>query len=206
MNQLHNIWEEVLSSYPQGLAKLRKVLKIYETPSRHYHNLKHLSEMTRIFQEYRSTLVNFSDLIFACLWHDIVYDTQNKDNEEQSYNMWISDSAEMRIPVKQQEKVGNFILATKKHTLNNEDSDMAIFLDADLAILGSDENRYGEYMRDIRKEYSHIPDAEFGTGRAALLKKFLERPNIYFNSEIGERFEKKARQNLQSEIAILMGD
>jgi predicted metal-dependent HD superfamily phosphohydrolase len=95
------------------------------------------------------------------------------------------------------------ILATKKHQLSLESKDLKFFLDADLVILGAAADRYDRYAADVRKEYAHVPEADYRAGRSAVLKKFLERPRLYFTEAMRERFEAAARENLQREIMLL---
>eukprot|EP00007_Cunea_sp_BSH-02190019_P001729 CAMPEP_0174233664 /NCGR_PEP_ID=MMETSP0417-20130205/3647_1 /TAXON_ID=242541 /ORGANISM="Mayorella sp, Strain BSH-02190019" /LENGTH=91 /DNA_ID=CAMNT_0015311915 /DNA_START=64 /DNA_END=336 /DNA_ORIENTATION=- len=53
-------------------------------------------------------------------------------------------------------------------------SDLAYFLDFDLAILGARATCYAKYAAQIRSEYAHIPEAAYCDGRVAVLRRFLD--------------------------------
>ena len=46
--------------------------------------------------------------------------------------------------------------------------DVAVDLDADLAILGAEKGVYDGYAEAIRREYAHVPDEEFSDQRACV--------------------------------------
>ena len=82
--------------------------------------------------------------------------------------------------------------------------DLAIFLDADLSVLGSSASRYAEYAESIRMEYANVPWSAFQSGRIAVLKRFLDvRPSLYFTDRARELMEASARSNIQGEIQRL---
>jgi predicted metal-dependent HD superfamily phosphohydrolase len=78
-----------------------------------------------------------------------------------------------------------------------------VLLDADLAVLGSHEDRYRRYASDIRKEYAWVPEAEYRAGRKKVLEAFLARPRIYWNDSIHDQREGIARANLIRECEDL---
>ena len=55
----------------------------------------------------------------------------------------------------------------------------------------------------MRAEYSHISDADFQSGRKAILEGFLERDRLFFTTAGQARFEVPARANLRREIDSL---
>ena len=91
------------------------------------------------------------------------------------------------------------LLATKLHeTGDSIDTDLQIFIDFDMSIIGCEDiNRYDEYTRKIRLEYSHVSDSDWvsdTTGRVAFLKKTLRISSHTTLSEDDERIgTKKAR-------------
>jgi predicted metal-dependent HD superfamily phosphohydrolase len=196
-------WEETLFPKEGGRDMLLSVLDAYDTPGRYYHTLLHLTEMTEILCEYRAALPDFTATICACLWHDIVYDARRSDNEEASIQRWYKDADTLELPQAQVDRGATFIAATKKHQPTDDSFDMALFLDADLAVLGAARARYRSYLHAIRREYAHVPENAYREGRIGVLKKFLRRAQIYFTPALRERFESAARENLAYEIALL---
>ncbi|KEG07189.1 hypothetical protein DQ04_10621020 [Trypanosoma grayi] len=82
-------------------------------------------------------------------------------------------------------------------------SDLHLFLDLDLAILGSEAARYQQYAADVRWEYSWHSEADFRLGRAAFLRGFLQHPRWYKTKFFYDALEVRARANVQAEVAAL---
>jgi len=62
---------------------------------------------------------------------------------------------------------------------------------------------YAVYAAQIRAEYAHLAHADYCRGRAAVLRRFLERPRLYFTAAAHDAWEARARANLAREIADL---
>ncbi len=188
-----NARERFLALGPRDVAErwLRELQTRYSEPHRHYHTLAHIEHMLELLPHADETVV-------AAVWfHDAVYDGPR--NEERSAELAACALHELgfaQIPL-----VERMILATKRHERGDLPEPALAFLDADLAILGSDRERYDEYVRQVRQEYAHVPDDAFRTGRNAILRAFLSRPRLYFTDEFFERFERAARANLQRELS-----
>lgn len=100
--------------------------------------------------------------------------------------------------------VFRYIIATKTHKIDpsSDDTDLKYFLDFDLAVLGKPTEDYNRYAHQIRREYIHVPDEKYLTGRAAVLDH-LRQGDLYFTAEFRELFDSKARENLSREIVSL---
>ena len=79
----------------------------------------------------------------------------------------------------------------------------ALLVSIDLAILGSDPGRYRDYAADVRREYAHLSDADWRSGRSAVLKRLLEADPLFPDSTFRARLESQARRNLQAELKAL---
>ena len=64
---------------------------------------------------------------------------------------------------------------------------------------------FERYEVAIRKEYEHVPENAFATGRAAILRKFLERPAIYFTEFFQLKYEVVSRENLRRSLRRFSG-
>lgn len=168
----------------------------YVWEGRFYHTMVHIQSMLEFLEKRRWSIQDWKSVVLATFFHDAVYDTLRNDNEDKSVEFmqqsWIVNT--------QAEKL---ILATKKHVLNSEIPDSAIFLDADLSILGAPQSLYIEYSQNIRKEYSHVPLDNYTQGRIQVLSHFLKRDYIYFDSTVRGALENGARENLSNEIKQL---
>jgi len=137
-------------------------------------------------------------LIEAIWWHDVVYDPKRSDNEEQS-----SQLAEQHVDPGISAEVGLLVRLTKTHEVAPGDRRGAVLISIDLSILGAAPLIYDTYADAIRKEFAHVPDADYRFGRAKVLKRFLERQVIYPEAPFAKRFDRMARENLAREIAML---
>lgn len=196
-------WDKLFSPLKPGPETLTAILGEYKAFGRHYHTQEHIAEMTLLLREFRDNFLSWADILFACLYHDIVYDARRSDNEELSAGRFEADAAKLGIAEPHRGHVTQLIMATRKHELSDESLDMKLFLDADLAILGAPQERYQGYAAGVRKEYNHVPEADYRAGRSAVLKKFLARPQLYFSEAMRRRFETQARANLAREIDML---
>lgn len=207
-NRVQDIWAEALEKLnvreELGKSYLNAILQAYAHPTRFYHNLQHLQEITDFIETSNIPLDYPGEVLFALLFHDVVYDSKASDNEEQSAEAAVRSLTEMNISKESIERVSQLILATKKHLPIVGLKDSLIFLDADLSILSSTPERYTQYAEAIRKEYSWVPHTDYCTKRAEVMRGFLNREKIYFYSEKYPEREDQARRNISFEIDTLL--
>lgn len=178
-----------------------QIVVAYSSPNRFYHNLEHINHVLEVIQTLESQIQNINTIQFAAWYHDIIYDTKTKDNEEQSAEYALTVLSSLSIPSNIIQKVRFLILTTKNHQISTNDVEAQALLDADLAILGSRLCEYNKYAESIRQEYIWIPEVKYFTTRKQVLQKFLQRDNIYFTQLMQQEKEQAARNNLQREIA-----
>ena len=141
----------------------------------------------------RSTAAEITDgeAVEAAIWfHDAVYDTRKADNEAESAKL----ATQMLAGVAAGERlefIAAMIRASAKHAIPDAmqgaaAKDCALFLDMDLAILGSAAGEFDAYERAVRLEYGWVPEEAWITGRSKVLRNFLGRPFIYGTTAISE--------------------
>lgn len=182
---------------------------LYRAEDRHYHNLAHIEAMLGLASDFRS-LVHDPEAVEAAIWfHDAVYDSRAKDNEAKSAAL-AERKLFGRTDAERLARIAAMINATAIHQLppfENEKaaSDAALFLDMDLAILGAEPGAFDAYEGAVRREYAWVEEPMWRAGRAAVLKSFLTRPQIFHTPEFRQRFEPRARQNLARSLKVLEG-
>jgi predicted metal-dependent HD superfamily phosphohydrolase len=168
-------------------------------PHRHYHTTEHITAVLRHLDDLHASTPTAR---LAAFFHDAVYDPARSDNEAQSAELAREVLKAVERP--EADDVAAIVLATAKHELPTDaPRDTAAFLDADLAILAARPEVYDTYTANVRAEYSHIADAEFRSGRQAILEGFLQRDRLFFTTAGQARFDVPARANLRREIAQL---
>ncbi|MBI5359797.1 MAG: hypothetical protein HZA48_04355 [Planctomycetes bacterium] len=175
----------------------------YRSAGRAWHTLEHIRQILAFLKKRRVEINDWPSVQLAAWFHDVVYDTKAKDNEEQSALYARECLKQLGIPPEVVKHTTALIRATKKHKAIPHDKDSRIFLDADLSILGSGKKDYDNYAAKIRKEYAWAPEELYRTGRKKALTGFLKRKHIYFTAAVRNELEKRARRNLRREIAQL---
>lgn len=177
-----------------------RLLSAYNEHHRMYHTLQHLDECLSLLDRHSCER---ADLIEMALWfHDAVYDPQANDNEERSAELARSALSESGLASTAITEVQRLIMLTKSHQ-PGVGLDDPLLIDIDLAILGQSEERFAEYERQIRHEYSWVPDQIYRAKRVEVLAAFLQRQDIFLTRQFHELFEARARANLCQLIASL---
>jgi predicted metal-dependent HD superfamily phosphohydrolase len=207
MMHLLERWRQLLINFSvsgeAGTAVFEGMLIRYGEDGRYYHTLDHVIQVLDAIAELRPLAQDYTAVQLAAWFHDIIYNPQMADNEAQSAAYAESVLMGLSVPAETIRKVSRMILATAEHTNPTHDPDTYLLLDADLAILGSNEAGYLAYSQAIRLEYSHVPEAAYKNGRIAALNRFLKRPRIYYTPLLYERLEIRARENMIGEIGRL---
>jgi predicted metal-dependent HD superfamily phosphohydrolase len=165
----------------------------YSEPHRRYHTIEHIRELLALLPE-------ASEEVLAAVWfHDLIYDRRGA-NEERSADVAHEALTDLHFPRASVERVTKMILATRNHEPGDLPEEAKLFLDADLAILGSPRERYREYAEAIRFEYSWVPDEAFRAARDGVLRSFIAKPFIYRTDVMRQRFEVQARENIAWEL------
>ncbi|MDO8504401.1 MAG: N-methyl-D-aspartate receptor NMDAR2C subunit [Candidatus Liptonbacteria bacterium] len=177
----------------------------YSESHRAYHTLEHIVNCLDEFEQVQHLVGNPNAVEFALWYHDAIYNTKAKDNEEKSAELAVGAAKRTSLPGNLGQSAANLILATK-HAEIPADPDSRFLVDIDLSILGQSEDRFDEYERQIRKEYAWVPEDAFVSGRGAILKSFLGRPSIYSTEFFRNKYEAQARLNIARSIARLSGN
>ena len=85
----------------------------------------------------------------------------------------------------------------------DDDRGREVLIAADLAVLAAEPAAYGDYVRNVRREYGHLDDTEWRVGRTAFTEAMLERSHIFPPALGLDRWERRARANLTAELAAL---
>jgi len=186
-----------------------ELVSAYTAPGRYYHDLRHIETLVGL-ADARADVIADRDAVEAAIWfHDAIYDTRRNDNEERSAALAAARLAdatgEDRIA-----RIVAMIRATAGHALPGfadaaAKRDCALFLDMDLAILGSPQADFDAYEVAVRREYDWVTEPQWKRGRRAVLAGFLARPAIYATARFQASHEAAARRNLARAMARLDG-
>ncbi|MEJ3743340.1 metal-dependent phosphohydrolase [Actinomycetes bacterium KLBMP 9797] len=177
------------------------LLDRWREPHRHYHTVAHLTTMLSIVEQYGEA----AEVRLATWYHDAVYDPRaaGDANERASAALARTELTALGVPAPAVAEVHRLVLLTASHSPPPTDAAGALLCDADLAILASAPADYDRYADAVRREYAHVPDQAFRTGRAAVLKTLLALPTLYRAVPPAAEWEVRARTNLHRELATL---
>lgn len=204
-DESHELRERLRQRWPlPGDEPLREeLLDAWGSPGRGYHDLQHLDEVLERLDELAPTLSHAGPTVALAAWfHDAVHDPE-PDPEGRSA-AWAVRA--LRGGDVDADEVARLVLLTREHSPAADDVEGVALCDADLAVLASGRERYRDYCRGVRQEYGHLDDATFAAGRAAVLRRFLQRPHLFASTHARERWEAAARLNVAREIAELSAD
>lgn len=162
----------------------------------------HIAACLSLFDELRPLFVEPDEAEWALWLHDVVYNTQAHDNEQQSaqyaeHLLRSGGAYEAAI-----QRIVTLILATQ-HSSVVTSGDAALVVDIDLSILGSPPSTFDSYEHAIRSEYAWVPEDVFREKRAEILRGFLQRERIYNTDVCHRRFNAQAHDNLQRSLRRL---
>ena len=208
IDNLQSDWTALSEKYFDNDAIIgslwNSIQKKYTSKSRYYHNLIHISTMLNLAKENKSQIINFDEILFSIWFHDIVYKSTSKKNEEKSADfakLALEKSSKKKLHIN---RIYQFIVSTKSHEIIlGENQDNAFLLDFDLSILGQSWDVYQNYIKKIRKEYQIYPDFLYNPGRIKVLRHFLDRKTLFFTEKYQQLLEVQARENLTKELRLL---
>ena len=106
------------------------------------------------------------------------------------------------------ERAETLVRLTATHDLPNGipsalAADAALFLDLDVAVLGSSPAEYA-YERGIAAEYEPVYGRHrFAAGRATFLSGMLDRPQLFLSRQCRDRLDAAARGNMRRALQNL---
>jgi predicted metal-dependent HD superfamily phosphohydrolase len=185
-------------------AVLDELIGAYLQPARQYHTLDHIAALLRQLEQHKAGVIDHDAVALAILFHDLVYDPQRHDNEAQSAAVARQRLTSLGFRAAGVDKIVSYIEATQHGPeVAITDPDLALLLDLDLSTLAAAPDAYRLYASAIRREYRHVPDALYRSGRRQILDGFLARKRIYRTERLHALWEARARANISEEIAGL---
>lgn len=181
-----------------------RLISRWNEPHRAYHDERHLEEVLLALDQLSTRGERVLPATLLAAWfHDAVYRGGATD-EADSASLATAELGRFDLRPGLVEQVAELIAATDPARHVEDPSDpLAHLLDSDLWIFASRPERYEEYRAAVRREYAHVAAADFAAARAAILRRYLARPSVYFLPAARELWERRARENLANEVASL---
>jgi predicted metal-dependent HD superfamily phosphohydrolase len=185
------------------------LLARWAEPVRHYHTTRHLVEMFWALEELEEAgeIDDRQGAVarLAAWFHDAIYDpaARSGSNEAGSAALARDRLPQLGIGDDDIDAIDRLIRLTVSHDTVGAEPLEAAFHDADLWILSAPEDRFDGYCKQVREEYTNVPDAAYRSGRAAILEPLVRRDTIYRTARALDAWETPARFNVGRELARL---
>jgi predicted metal-dependent HD superfamily phosphohydrolase len=203
--ELNDRWAVDLGRGRDATTTLDRLLTRYRESHRHYHTLPHVLRVLRTLDELVANVPvpDAGAVRLAAWYHDAVYEpaATGNANEVASAALARRDLVALGQPRARVDAIERLVLMTASHRPTDAD-DEAVLCDADLAILAADAATYTAYANGVRAEYGHLSEAEWRSGRAAVLRTLLAERVLFHTPKMHAR-EATARANLAAELASL---
>ena len=151
------------------------LLRAYGELQRWYHVIGHIEAMLTFVEAHRHLLSeeSYHLVVLATLFHDYVYSVEpDAANEEKSAQVAADFLRTFGAGDQIVNEVVRLIMLTKDHAAV-DDLRGAVLVDADLQILAAEEEIYGAYVANVRREYGIYSDHQWALGRAQVLRHLL---------------------------------
>ncbi|MBT95408.1 MAG: hypothetical protein CL431_05515 [Acidimicrobiaceae bacterium] len=186
-----------------AVAMGNQLVNAYEESHRHYHTIDHVYACLNLLDGLPLSGQSKDMLEYAIWFHDAIYEPQSRDSEEKSALLahdWLDKHGVIYAG-----EVKKIIELTADYNQWRPTQETEQFFhDLDLAVLGSVHDIYQEYAEDIRKEYWHLNDDDYTSGRVSFLENIMEKENIYQTEAFHSMFELSARENIHTELTELL--
>jgi predicted metal-dependent HD superfamily phosphohydrolase len=204
--ELRVAWEQHLGRSPASRRWFGTVVSRYRAAGRHYHDVRHVRWVLRHLAALESQVEGIDDIdavVAAAFFHDVIYDPARSDNEAASARLADVALDELGWEPRRRRRTMAMIDATVTHDVDGADLDTQVLLAADLAVLAAEPARYSDYVTAVRREYAHVGDEDWRSGRTHVLHRLLERGHLFAPGLGLEDWEHRARANITAELATL---
>ncbi len=211
-HELRAAWSRCVADSHPARVLFDSLMGRHREAHRRYHGVRHVTWVVRHVDELAATepVDDIGAVVIAAFFHDAVYDPLASDNEAASARLAERELIGLGWDDARRQRVVAMVKATATHAVptgigieSGTDTDTAVLLDADLAVLGSDPASYQAYVDGVRSEYAHVSTDDWRIGRTQVLQAFLDRPSLFATPTGRARWEARAQANLAAEVASL---
>ncbi len=188
-------WNALLPGH-DGLG--RELLARWGEEHRHYHGRTHLLAVLEALELLQPDPPR--PVLLAAWFHDAVYDGVPGRDEQRSAELLVTSLAGTRATAKEVAEAARLVRLTASHRPDRGDHGGALLCDADLSVLGRPPAGYRRYLVDVREDYRSVSDADFATGRAAVVRHLLSLEPLFHTPLARRLWLDAAIRNLRAEL------
>lgn len=189
------LWQRCVTSPPSppGSEVFANLRDRYTAPYRRFHNLDHIDDCLRRFDEVAPLLKDPSAVELAIWFHDAVYELGATTNERHSAELFVELSAGARFGLRH--RVCSLIMATR-HAWVVQGNDRSFMVDIDLSGFGAPWDEFIESGARLREESSALSDDKYLVGQVFFLDRLRRRKHFFATDYFRDKYEANARANL----------
>ena len=176
--------------------------KHYSESSRFYHTREHILYCLNQFDQIKALLKSSNAIQMSIWFHDIVYNIEAKDNEEQSA-LFFSQLSKGILDEPFIQQVSELIISTK-HLTATPKCDQAYLLDIDLSSFGSERGKFYQNGEQLRMEARHLTDLQFTKNQIKFFQMLLKRKQIFFTDYFHNKYENRALGNINHQMQEML--
>ena len=191
-------WNEVLPGHD---ALFLDLLDRWGEEHRRYHGRTHLLAVLEALDLLTEPARPPRAVVLAAWFHDAVYRGIAGQDVEESARLAEDRLRHAGLPADEADEVARLVRLTADHRPEPGDDAGALLCDADLSVLGGEPAAYARYLAAVRQDFAHIGDADFATGRAAVVRGLLQHDPLFATSRARELWLEAAHRNLRGELA-----
>ncbi|MFJ4171828.1 DUF4031 domain-containing protein [Paenarthrobacter sp. NPDC089714] len=189
------------STYPGHEELGLELLERWGEATRKYHGRTHLLAVLEALDTLTDPALPARTVALAAWFHDAVYEGVAGQDEEESARIAEDRLTAAGLAPVDVAEVARLVRLTDKHSPEPGDHAGALLCDADLSVLGGDEQSYARYVAAVREDYAHVSDADFAKGRAAVVRHLLGLDPLFHGDRAKALWLDAARRNLTAELA-----
>jgi predicted metal-dependent HD superfamily phosphohydrolase len=191
-------WNSILPGHEElGLELLER----WGEDGRKYHSRTHLLAVLEALDLLTEPAVPARTVSLAAWFHDAVYEGVAVQDEEDSAVLAENRLTAAGLSPDVVAEVARLVRLTSSHSPEADDHAGALLCDADLSVLGGDQQAYARYLAAVREDYAHVSDDDFAKGRAAVVRHLLGLDPLFHGKRAKGLWLDAARRNLAAELA-----
>jgi predicted metal-dependent HD superfamily phosphohydrolase len=191
-------WNSIFPGHEElGLELLER----WGEDGRKYHSRTHLLAVLEALDTLTEPALPARTVSLAAWFHDAVYEGVAGQDEEDSAILAEDRLTAAGLAAADVAEVARLVRLTSTHSPEPGDHAGALLCDADLSVLGGDEQAYARYLAAVREDYAHVSDDDFAKGRAAVVRHLLSLDPLFHSERAKGLWLDAARRNLAGELA-----
>ncbi|WP_347108549.1 DUF4031 domain-containing protein [Paenarthrobacter sp. S56] len=188
------------STFPGHEELGLELLERWGEASRKYHSRTHLLAVLEALDVLTEPALPARSVVLAAWFHDAVYEGVAGQDEEESARLAEDRLSAAGLAPADVAEVARLVRLTTDHNPEPDDDAGALLCDADLSVLGGDEQSYARYVSAVREDYAHVSDDDFAKGRAAVVRHLLGLDPLFHGDRAKALWLDAARRNLAAEL------